>query len=161
MQLVSYFEMLGLRPAEGRFLAPSDNFTVGIDPVAVVSDAFWQQKLAGSADVLGRNINLNGAQLTIIGGRQPSSTVFGSNHRWTSGFRLMMQAAAHYQQNFSSSDADDDKPWPKQDGIRWLDVMVRRQKNLPALQGVFQQWLDRHANRVGSGIDRQLFSVRG
>lgn len=66
-------------------------------------------------------------------------------------------SSAHYQQNFSSSDAEDDKPWPKQDGIRWLDVMVRGQKNLPALQGVFQQWLDRHANQVGSGIDRQLF----
>lgn len=45
VQLVSgeYFEMLGLRPAAGRFLAPSDNVTVGIDPVAVMSHAFWQQ----------------------------------------------------------------------------------------------------------------------
>ena len=159
VQLVSgeFFEMLGLRPAKGRFLAPSDNVTVGTDPVAVVSHAFWQQKLGGSSDVLGRNINLNGAQFTIIG---VAPAVF--NGLWLESpvdvwIPLMMQAAAHYQQNFSSSDAEDDKPWPKQDGIRWLDVMVRRQKNLPALQGVFQQWLDRHANQVGSGIDRQLF----
>lgn len=79
--------MLGLRPAAGRFLAPSDNVTVGIDPVAVVSHAFWQQKLGGSADVLGRNISLNGAQFTIIGVAPAVFNGLCSNHRWTSGSR--------------------------------------------------------------------------
>jgi hypothetical protein len=55
----------------------------------------------------------------------------------------MMQAAVHYQQNFSSNDGDEDRPWLLQDGIRWLDLMVRTPNNLPALQG--------------RGADRQLY----
>jgi len=159
VQLVSgeFFDVLGLTPAQGRFLAPSDNRTIGMHPVAVVSHAFWQRRLGGSGDVLGRMISLNGAHFTIVG--VPPA---GFNGLWLESpvdvwIPLMMQAAAHYQQNFSSSNADEDKPWPNQAGIRWLDLMVRRQNNLPALQGVFQQWLDGHASQAGIGIDRQLF----
>ena len=159
VQLVSgeFFELLGVRPAQGRFLMPSDDRTIGMHPVAVVSHAFLQRKLAGSGDVLGRMINLNGAHFAIVG-----VAPAGFNGLWLESpvdvwIPLMMQAAAHYQQNFSSSNADEDKPWPNQDGIRWLDLMVRTQNNLPALQGVFQEWLGGHASQAGIGIDRQLF----
>jgi predicted permease len=159
VQLVSgeYFTLLGLAPARGRLLGPADNLTIGHHPVAVVSHAFWQRKLGGSLDVLGRSIDLNGAPFTIVGVAPP-----GFNGLWLESpvdlwIPLMMQAAAHYQQNFSSSNADGDKPWPNQEGILWLDVMVRPPGNLPALQGVFQRWLEGHARQVSSGIDRQLF----
>jgi predicted permease len=159
VQLVSgeYFTLLGLAPERGRLLGPADNLTIGQHPVTVVSHAFWQRKLGGSPAVLGRSIDLNGAPLTIVGVAPP-----GFNGLWLESpvdtwIPLLMQAAAHYQQNFSSSNADEDKPWPNQEGIRWLDVMVRTPGNLPALQGVFQRWLEGHARQVSSGIDRQLF----
>jgi predicted permease len=158
VQLVSgeYFGLLGLAPVQGRFLMPSDNLTIGMHAVAVVSHAFWRQKLGGSADILGRIINLNGAHFTIVG-----VAPAGFNGLWLESpvevwIPLVMQAAAHYQQNFSSSNADEDKPWPNQEGIRWLDVIVRTRGNLPALQGVFQQWLEGHASQV-NGINRRLF----
>jgi hypothetical protein len=159
VQLVSgeYFTLLGLTPARGRLLGPTHNLTIGRHPVAVVSHSFWQGKLGGFPNVLGRSIDLNGASFTIDGVAPP-----GFNGLWLESpvdvwIPLMMQAAAHYQQNFSSSNSDEDKPWPNQEGIRWLDLMIRTERNLPALQGVFQRWLDAHARQVGSGIDRQLF----
>ena len=159
VQLVSgeYFTLLGLAAVRGRLLGPTDNLTIGEHPVAVVSHAFWQTKLGGLLGVLGRSIDLKGAPFTIVGVAPP-----GVNGLWLESpvdiwIPLMMQAAAHYQQNFSSSNAHEDKPWPNQEGIRWLDVMVRTPRNLPALQGVFQRWLDAHARQVNSGIDRQLF----
>ncbi len=159
VQLVSgeYFSLLGLPPARGRLLGPADNLTIGQHPVAVVSHAFWQKQMGSSPDVLGRSVDLNGAPFTIVGVSPP-----GFNGLWLESpvdiwIPLMMQAAAHYQQNFSSSNADEDKPWPNQEGIRWLDVLVRTQRNLPTIQGVFQRWLEGHAGQMGSGIDRQLF----
>ena len=159
VQLVSgeYFTLQGLSPARGRLLGPTDNLTIGQHPVAVVSHAFWQRRQGGSPKVLGRSIDLNGAPFTIVGVAPP-----GFNGLWLESpvdtwIPLMMQAAAHYQQNFSSTNAHEDKPWPNQEGIRWLDVMVRTPGNLPALQGVFQRWLEGHARQVSSGIDRQLF----
>jgi MacB-like periplasmic core domain len=105
VQLVSgeYFTLLGLAPARGRLLGPEDNLTIGQHPVAVVSHAFWQRRQGGSPKVLGRSIDLNGAPFTIVGVAPP-----GFNGLWLESpvdtwIPLMMQAAAHYQQNFSSS----------------------------------------------------------
>jgi predicted permease len=69
----------------------------------------------------------------------------------------MMQQAAQYRQNFSSNNADDDKPFPNQEGIRWLDLMVRTGRNLPALEGVFQQSLQRQAGQIGNETEHRLF----
>lgn len=159
VQLVSgeYFELLGLAPARGRLLSPDDNLKVGEHPVAVVSQAFWQRRLGGSPGVLGHTLQLNGAFFTIVG-----VAPAGFHGLWLESpvdiwVPLMMQAAAHYQQNFSSSNAEEDKPWLNQEGIRWLDVMVRTPRNLPALGTVFQRWLDRQAMQISDGADRRLF----
>jgi predicted permease len=159
VQLVSgeYFALLGLSPAAGRLLSPSDNIAIGEHPVAVVSHAFWQRKWGGATGMLGQSLNLNGAVFTIIG-----VAPAGFNGLWLESpvdiwIPLMMQAAAHYQQNFSSSNADEDKPWPDQEGIRWLDLFVRTSGNLPALSGVFQHWLDRQAAQMGNASERRLF----
>jgi predicted permease len=159
VQLVSgeYFDVLGLSPSRGRFIAPGDNLRIGDHPVAVVSHAFWQSRLGGSANVVGRSVDLNGALFTIVGVAPE-----GFHGLWLEApvdiwIPLMMQAAAHYQQNFSSSNSDEDKPWPNQEGIRWLDLMVRTRGSLPALNGVFQRWLEQKAPDISGGADRQIF----
>ena len=63
----NYFAALGLQPARGRFLRPDEAGAPGRAPVAVVSYAFWQSRLGGSADVIGRVIRVNDSDLSIIG----------------------------------------------------------------------------------------------
>lgn len=61
-----YFRLLGIAPARGRLLEPSDD-RPGTSPVAVLSYAFWMRRFAGSSDVVGRTIGLNGQPFTIVG----------------------------------------------------------------------------------------------
>jgi predicted permease len=68
-----YFPLLGIRPARGRLLAPSDD-TPGAPPVAVLSHAFWMRRFGGSPDVIGRTIGLNGQPFTIVGIAEQSFT---------------------------------------------------------------------------------------
>lgn len=58
----NYFEVLGLRPAAGRF------FTQGeLAPVVVISHGFWVRQFAGAADISGRVVTLNGRTYSVIG----------------------------------------------------------------------------------------------
>jgi predicted permease len=61
------FEMLGVKAAQGRLLAPSDDVTPNAHPVAVISYDFWQTRFAGRADIVGREILLNGRRFTMVG----------------------------------------------------------------------------------------------
>lgn len=63
----SYFPLLGIRPGRGRLLGPDDDATVGAHSVAVISDAFWQNRLGADPDIVGQTIVVNGQPLTIAG----------------------------------------------------------------------------------------------
>ncbi len=63
----SYFPVLGLRPALGRLIAPSDDQAIAGSYVAVLDHAYWESQLASDPNVLGRTITVNGQDLTIIG----------------------------------------------------------------------------------------------
>jgi predicted permease len=63
----SYFPTLGVRPALGRLLTPSDDQGIGTSFVAVLSYAYWQSRLGGDRTVLGKPIVINGQTMTIIG----------------------------------------------------------------------------------------------
>jgi predicted permease len=63
----SYFPVLGIRPALGRLLAPSDDDVIGGHPVAVLSYPYWETQLGSDRSVVGKLITVNGTQLTIIG----------------------------------------------------------------------------------------------
>ncbi|HEX6993384.1 MAG TPA: ABC transporter permease [Gammaproteobacteria bacterium] len=68
-QLVSgnYFQLLALRPALGRLIAPYDEPGLGESRVAVLSYEFWQSRFGGDPDVLDTTIIVNGEPLTVIG----------------------------------------------------------------------------------------------
>jgi predicted permease len=65
----SYFQTLGVAPVLGRlFSAEQDRQAGGADgPVAVVGYGFWQRRLGGASDVIGRPITVDGVTHTIIG----------------------------------------------------------------------------------------------
>jgi predicted permease len=68
-QLVTgnYFEVLGLRPATGRFFLPEEDRTPGTHPVVVLNHRLWQRRFGGRTDIAGRTIRLNAVDFTIVG----------------------------------------------------------------------------------------------
>ena len=69
IQLVSgsYFATLGVHAQKGRTLTPDDDRALGGHPVAVISESYWQRRLARTPDVLSRTLTLNGTLYTIVG----------------------------------------------------------------------------------------------
>ena len=62
----SFMSMLGVRPAIGRFFAPSEERDEN-EHIAVVSYEAWQTQYGGDASVLGKTIDVAGVPHTIIG----------------------------------------------------------------------------------------------
>lgn len=71
-QMVSgnYFPLLRVKAGHGRLLDEPDD-RAGAPPVAVLSHRFWQSRLAGSRDVVGRTIALNDHAFTVVGVAEP------------------------------------------------------------------------------------------
>ncbi len=63
----NYFSGLGLRPALGRFIRPDEADVAGGEPIVVLSHDYWQTHFAGDAAAIGRTLQINNNQLTIVG----------------------------------------------------------------------------------------------
>ena len=63
----NYFDVLNVRPELGRFIGPEDARVVGESLVAVLSYQHWQNNFAGDPNVIGKTVNVNNQELTIIG----------------------------------------------------------------------------------------------
>ena len=61
-----FFEALGVKAARGRTLLPEDS-EAGHEQVVVLKHSFWQQHLGGDPDIVGKTINLNRKQFTVVG----------------------------------------------------------------------------------------------
>jgi putative ABC transport system permease protein len=60
------FQLLGIQPALGRtFRADEDR--PGRNQVVILDHGFWQRRFAGSADIIGRVIRLDGESVTVVG----------------------------------------------------------------------------------------------
>ena len=72
-ELVSgnYFNVLGVRPAIGRLLTPSDDVARNGSPVVVLSFNYWRTHLAEDPQVLGQTLDINGHPFQIIGVSAP------------------------------------------------------------------------------------------
>jgi putative ABC transport system permease protein len=60
----NYFDVLGVRPILGRNFLPNEE--EGAD-VALITKNFWQKRLGGDRNVIGRSITLDGTPHTIVG----------------------------------------------------------------------------------------------
>ncbi len=63
----SYFDLLGLEPAVGRFFASDDVE----QPRIVVSHAYWTGRLASDPGAVGRTVSLDGYGYTVVGVAPP------------------------------------------------------------------------------------------
>ena len=67
----NFFDVLGVRPALGRFFAGDEVRVPDAYPVVVLSHGFWQRRFAGDSAVVGRSITVNGQPFTVIGVAPP------------------------------------------------------------------------------------------
>ncbi|HTM01881.1 MAG TPA: ABC transporter permease [Vicinamibacterales bacterium] len=60
------FDVLGMRAIAGRTLLPADE-AAGASPVVVISERFWRTRFGADANLVGRELTLNGARYTVAG----------------------------------------------------------------------------------------------
>jgi predicted permease len=67
----NFFELLGVASGRGRLLSAQDDVTPGGHRVAVIGHDLWRTRFASRADVIGREMALNGQPFTIVGVAPP------------------------------------------------------------------------------------------
>jgi putative ABC transport system permease protein len=63
----NYFSALGIVPAAGRLLLPTEGLTPGADPVLVLGYSYWQRRFGGDRNAVGKQVEMNGHPMTIVG----------------------------------------------------------------------------------------------
>lgn len=63
----NYFQVLGVRPAVGRFYTPEEGRAEASNMVAVLSFQAWKERFGSDPAVIGETLHLNGYPMTIIG----------------------------------------------------------------------------------------------
>ncbi|MGE5205352.1 MAG: ABC transporter permease, partial [Chlamydiota bacterium] len=63
----NFFSVLGLKPAAGRLILPSEGNIAGADPVIVLSYDYWKDRLGGNPDIIGRKVSFDGHPVTVVG----------------------------------------------------------------------------------------------
>ena len=63
----NYFSMLGVQPAAGRLILPSEGEVAGADPVIVLGNSYWKRRFGGDPNVVGKAVQIDGQPFTIAG----------------------------------------------------------------------------------------------
>jgi hypothetical protein len=115
----NYYAVLGVQPQLGRSMNAGDD-TPGSDPVAVISDAFWERQFARSPAVLGQSIKLNDVPVTIVGVNPRGFT--GAASTLPSQTPAVIVALAHATRVTPSSDGRD---WLADPTSRSVNILAR------------------------------------
>jgi predicted permease len=137
----SYFPVLGVGPALGRLFTAEEDKTPGAAPYAVLSYRYWLSRYAGSPNVIGKKVIVNGYPLTIIGVSQAGFDGTDPGKSPQIRVPVMMKAemdalGASFDYNFKSRRG------------RWVNVFgrmkpgVTEQQAKAALQPFFHQMLE-------------------
>ena len=153
----NFFDVVGIRAALGRTLAPGDDLVAGGHPVVVLSDGLWRDHFGADPSVLGAQVSINGTPFSIVGiaPRGFTGVAFGSDAEqlW---IPLAMQSVA----------------MPTQPGLlqmpdaRWIRVVARLQDGATLTQADAEiRTIARRLNAPDTPPDRQkgaeVLSVRG
>jgi predicted permease len=99
----NYFDVLGVRPALGRFFAPDEDRVPGGHPVLVVSHAFWKSRLDGLATAIGLTVLVNGIGFTVIGVAPEGFEGIYTGLRADAWVPLMMQPQLRPRSNLTTA----------------------------------------------------------
>jgi predicted permease len=120
----NFFDVVGISPALGRLLQPSDDVTPGAHPVAVISHKLWRTRFAGRRDVIGSRIRLNSHPFTIVGVAPadfPSAEIGTQSNVFVP---IMMQAVVRPPRSRYSGEMNPDLLNVRTNG--WLGLLARR-----------------------------------
>ena len=131
----NFFDLLGIKPAQGRLIIPSEGSVAGADPVLVISYAYWKSHFNADPSVIGERATVNGQPITIIG-VTPQGFHGLTNVLDTQGYMPLAMAAAFKdaRSNFLS-----DAKYSAFIPIARLKPGVSVQQTQPALQIVAQR----------------------
>lgn len=166
-----YFATLGVSPALGRALLPTENRVDG-PPVVVISDELWRTAFNADPSVIGRHIGVDLAVVTIIGVAPPRFAGVSGQARfwvpflsapsvWDGGF-----FADPYQHSFHVIGRLADGVTPEQAaavshalGPRIDELYPERDPRVPRRWGIAARTLD--ATRVNESDRQTLFLLFG
>ena len=63
----NFFSTLGIKPALGRFILPSEGEVMGADPIMVLTYSYWKARFGSDPDIVGKQVSVNGQPITIVG----------------------------------------------------------------------------------------------
>jgi len=66
-----FFSGMGLRPAVGRLILPSESKELGSDPVIVLAHGYWKKRFNADPNVVGQKVSVDGHVLTVVGVAPP------------------------------------------------------------------------------------------
>ena len=110
----NYFDVLGVKPALGRLLLPSDNRVKNGSPVVVLSFAYWKRHLGADPRVVGETLGVNGHPFTIVGVAAPGFHSVIAGH--TPAFFAPMMMRPEVQPGNDELDNHQS---------RWLSILAR------------------------------------
>src|SRR5216684_3235401 len=106
MVSASYFDLLGLRPAAGRFFLPDEDTKPGGNNVAVLSYSLWTNKFGANPNAVGQNVTLNATPYTIIGvaphGFKGTFTFLNAEEVWIPVSMYPQVLAGFFKDNFNT-----------------------------------------------------------
>jgi predicted permease len=138
----NYFSVMAVGAAAGRVLGGDDG-RADSAPAAVVSYAFWEQRLGGDAAAIGRVATLNGTAFTIVGVTPPE--FFGEWVRQAPDFWVPLRFQPQIDLRPSYLDRTD---------AYWLSLVgrlsggVTRARAQAAATGALQQFLEHSAGTI-------------
>jgi len=137
-ELVSgnFYQQLGVQPALGRALQPSDDTAPGSGPVAVISDGLWARLFGRSPSVIGKTIQLNLIPITIVGVNPPGFTGASSVQLSPDVF-LPFSMQPTLLPDRQGSLLENTNEW-------WMSIMGRTRSGVSdeAVRSAFAVWLD-------------------
>ncbi len=157
-ELVSgtYFPVLGVGAAAGRTFTPEEDQTLNGHPVAMLSYAYWKSRFAGSTDILGKTVIINGHAMTVVGVAQQGFDGVELGYRTQVFVPVMMKA-----QMTPLWDGMKDRRW------RWVNAFGRLKPGVtkeqaqaslqPFFHGTLEMEVKEPAFRNASAYTREQF----